>query len=68
MSPFYVCVVFNRCFYFSNVIKFDAEKYDREFVNKLNANVANFDGNYCICKTCDTNTSTSILVTSIILF
>ena len=56
MGPFYVCVICNRCLYFSNVIKFDLEKYDREFVNKLNTNVTSFDGNYYICKTCDTHT------------
>ena len=55
MGPFYVCVICNRCLYFSNVIKFDLEKYDREFVNKLNTNVTSFDGNYYICKTCDTH-------------
>ena len=55
-GPFYVCVICNRCLYFSNVIKFDLEKYDREFVNKLNTNVTSFDGNYYICKTCDTHT------------
>ena len=36
IGPFYVCVICNRCLYFSNVIKFDLEKYGREFVNKLN--------------------------------
>ena len=46
----------NYCLYFSNVVKFDLEKYDREFVNKLNTNVTSFDGNYYICKTCDTHT------------
>ena len=55
-GPFYVCVICNRCLYFSNVIKFDLEKYDREFVNKLNTNVTSFDGNYYICKTCYTHT------------
>ena len=34
MGSFYVCVICNRCLYFSSVIKFDLEKYDREFVNK----------------------------------
>ena len=56
MGPFYVCVICNCCLYFSNVIKFDLEKYDREFVSKLNTNVASFDWNYHICKTCDTHT------------
>ena len=56
MGPFYVCVICNRYLYFPNVIKFDLEKYDREFVNKLNTNVTSFDGNYYICKTCDTQT------------
>ena len=56
MGPFYVCVICNCCLCFSNVIKFDLEKYDREFVNKLNTNVTSFDGNYYICKTCDTHT------------
>ena len=56
MDPFYICVMCNHCLYFSNVIKFDLEKYDREFVNKLNTNVTSFDGNYYICKTCDTHT------------
>ena len=55
-GPFYVCVICNRCLHFSNVIKFDLEKYDREFVNKLNTNVTSFDGNYYICKTCYTHT------------
>ena len=32
------------------------QKNDREFVNKLNTNVTIFDGNYYICKTCDTHT------------
>ena len=32
------------------------EKYDREFVNKLNINAASFDGNYYICKTYNTHT------------
>ena len=32
------------------------EKYDREFVNKLNTNVTSFDGNYYICKTCYNHT------------
>ena len=41
---------------FSNVIKFDLEKYDREFVYKLNTNVTSFDGNYYIYKTFDTHT------------
>ena len=50
MGPFYVCVICNRCLYFSNVIKFDLEKYDRESVNKLNTNVTCFDGNYYILK------------------
>ena len=54
MGPFYVCIICNRCLYFSNVIKFGLEKY-REFVNKLNTNVTSFEGNY-ICKTCDTHT------------
>ena len=56
MGPFYVCAIFHRCLYFSNVIKFDLEKYDGEFVNKLNTNVTSFDGNYYICKNCDTHT------------
>ena len=56
MGRLYVCVICNHCLYFSNVIKFNLEKYDREFVNKLNTNVTNFDGNYYICKTCDTHT------------
>ena len=56
MGPFYVCAMCNRCLYFSNVIKFDLEKYDREFVNKLNINAASFDGNYYICKTYNTHT------------
>ena len=56
MGQFYVCVILNCYFYFSNVIKFDLEKYDREFVNKLNTNVTSFDWNYYICKTCDTYT------------
>ena len=43
---FYVCVICHHCLYFSNVIKFDLEKYDREFVNKLNTNVISFDENY----------------------
>ena len=55
MGPFFVSTICNRCLYFSNVIKFDLEKYDREFVNKLNTNVTSFDGNYYICKTCDTH-------------
>ena len=46
----------NRCLYFSNVTKFDFEKYDIEFVNELNTNVTSFDGNYYLCKTCDTHT------------
>ena len=32
------------------------EKYDGEFVNKLNTYVTSFDENYYICKTCDTHT------------
>ena len=32
------------------------EKYDREFANKLNTNVTNFDGNYYTRKACDTHT------------
>ena len=56
MGPFYVCVICNGCLYFSNVIKFDLEKYDREFVNTLNINATSFDGNYYICQTCDTHT------------
>ena len=56
MGPFYVCVICKCCLCFSNVIKFDLEKCDREFVNKLNTNVTSFDGNYYICKTCDTQT------------
>ena len=56
MGPFYVCVICNRCLYFSNVIKFDLEKYDGEFANKLNTNVTSFDGNNYICKTCDSHT------------
>ena len=56
MGPFYVCVICNRCLYFSNVIKFDLEKYDREFVNKLKTNVTSFDGNFYIFKTCDIHT------------
>ena len=56
MGPFYVFVICNRGLYFSNVIKFDLEKYDREFVNNLNTNVTRLDGNYYICKTCDTHT------------
>ena len=56
MGPFYVCVICNRCLHFSNVIKFDLEKCDREFLNKLNTNVTSFDGNYYIFKTCDTHT------------
>ena len=56
VDPFFICVICNRCRYFSNVIKFDLEKYDREFLNKLNTNVTSFDGNYYICKTCDTHT------------
>ena len=56
MDPSYVYVICNRCLYFSNVIKFDLEEYDRDFVNKLNTNVTSFDGNYYICKTCDTHT------------
>ena len=56
MGPFFVSTICNRCLYFSNVIKFDLEKYDREFVNKLNTNVTSFDGNYYICLTCDTHT------------
>ena len=56
MGPFYVCVICNRCLYFSNVIKFDSEKYDKECVNKLNTNVTSFDKNYYICKTYDTHT------------
>ena len=46
----------NHCLCFSNVIKFHLEKYDREFVNKLNTNVRSFNGNYYICLTCDTHT------------
>ena len=56
MGPFYVCVICNRCFYFSNIKKFDLEKYARELVKKLNTNVTSFDGNYYICKTYDTHT------------
>ena len=56
MGPFYVCVICNRCLYSSNIIKFDLEKYDGEFVNKLNTYVTSFDENYYICKTCDTHT------------
>ena len=56
MGLFYVCVICNRCLYFSNVIKFDLEKYDREFVSKLNTNVTSFDWIYHICKICDTHT------------
>ena len=56
MGPFYVYVICNRCLYFSNVIKFDSEKYDKECVNKLNTNVTSFDKNYYICKTYDTHT------------
>ena len=48
MGPFYICVTCNCCLYFSNVIKFDLEKYDREFVNKLNTNVTSFDVNSVI--------------------
>ena len=55
MGPF-VSVICNRCLYFSNVIKFDLEKYDREFLNKLNTNVTSFDGDYYICKTCNIHT------------
>ena len=56
MGLFYVCVVCNRCFYFSNVIKFYLEKCHTEFANKLNTSVTSFDGNCYICKTCDTPT------------
>ena len=56
MGPFYVCGICNRCLYSSNIIKVDLQKNDREFVNKLNTNVTIFDGNYYICKTCDTHT------------
>ena len=56
MGPFCICVICNCCLYFSNVMKFDLEKYDRELINKLNTNVASFNENYCICKTCDTHT------------
>ena len=56
MGPFYVCVICTRCLYFSHAIKFDLEKYKRDFVNKLNTNVTSFDGNHYICKTCDTHT------------
>ena len=56
MGPFYVCVICNRCLYFSNVIKFDLEKYDGEFANRLNTNVTSFDGNNYICKTCVSHT------------
>ena len=52
MFALYVIAAFTS----QNVIKFDLEKYDREFVNKLNTNVTSFDGNYYICKTCDTHT------------
>ena len=55
MGPF-VSVICNRCLYFSNVIKFDLEIYDREFLNKLNTNVTSFDGDYYICKTCNIHT------------
>ena len=44
MGLFYVCVICNRCLYFSNVI------------SKLNTNVTSFDWNYHICKICDTHT------------
>ena len=53
MGPFYVCIIYNRCLYLS---KFDLEKYDNEFVNKLITNATSFDRNYYICKTCDTHT------------
>ena len=56
MGPFYVCPMCNRCLYFSKVIKFDLEKYDKEFVNNLNTNATSFDGNYYICKTYNTHT------------
>ena len=56
MGPFYVCIICSCCLYFSNVIKFDLEKYDTELVNKLNTNVTSFNGNYYICKTYDTHT------------
>ena len=46
MGPLYARVICNGCLCFSNVIKFDLEKYDREFVNKLNTSVISFDGNY----------------------
>lgn len=48
-GAFYICVISNRCLYYSNV-NFDSEKYDREFLDKFYTNVTSFDGKHYTCK------------------
>ena len=45
-GPFYDCVICNRCHYYSNVVKCDFQKLDREFIEQLNTNVTSFDGKH----------------------
>ena len=55
-GPFHVCVIFNRCLFYSNIVKFDFKKYDREFIDKLNTNVTGFFNQHYIYRTCNTHT------------
>ena len=54
-GPFYVCVIGNRCLYYTNVLLFDMAKYANEFISKLNTEVLRFDGKSYICRTCNSS-------------
>ena len=55
-GPFYVCVICNRCLYYTNVLLYDIPKYDNEFMSKLNNKLTGFDGKSYISKTCNSST------------
>lgn len=50
-GPFCVCVICNRCLYYTNVLLFDIAKYNNEFISKLNIKLSRFDSKSYICWT-----------------
>ena len=52
IGPVYVCVVCDRILCKSNVVLFNEEKYNFEYIDRR-VDLKSFDNKHYICRTCD---------------